>query len=294
MSLLILIPVVLILILISISTTLVKEGNVAVITTFGKYKRMLKPGLHFISPLSESIFKKISIQNHSIELEFAAITQDQANVNFKTMFLYSVIDHNEETIKKVAFKFVSEQNFMQALVRSIEGNIRAFVATKKQNEVLGLRHEIVEAVKVHLDNALESWGYNLIDLQVNDITFDEAIMRSMAQVVASENLKVAAYNEGEAMYITKTKEAEADKESMRLKGEGLALLEDTLAEGIATASQKLKAQNLDYSLLMFNNWTETMKHIAEHGKGNVMFFDGSTDGIEKTIKQMNSLQMVNK
>jgi regulator of protease activity HflC (stomatin/prohibitin superfamily) len=45
---------------------------------------------------------------------------------------------------------------------------------------------------------LESWGYHLIDVQINDITFDDEVMRSMSKVVASNNLKAAAENEGQA------------------------------------------------------------------------------------------------
>ena len=162
------------------------------------------------------------------------LTMDQANVNFTAMLLYAVVNSDEETIKNVAFKFVDERNFMQALVRSVEGSVRAFVAIKKQAEVLILRREIVEAVKGQLDKTLEEWGYHLIDLQLNDITFDEEVMRSMAKVVASNNLRSAAENEGQALLITRTKAAEAEgnfikisaqaeKEASQLKGQGIAL-----------------------------------------------------------------------
>jgi len=113
----------------------VKQGNVAVVTIFGKYRRILSPGLNFRIPFIEIINKRISIQNRSVELAFQAVTQDQANVHFKAMLLYAVINHDEETIKNVAFKFVDEKNFMQALIRTIEGTIRSFVATKKQSEI---------------------------------------------------------------------------------------------------------------------------------------------------------------
>jgi regulator of protease activity HflC (stomatin/prohibitin superfamily) len=273
--------------------TMVKQGHVAVITNFGKYSRIIRPGLSLIVPFREHIFRKISVQNQSADLEFSAISSDQANVDFKTMLLYSVIDDSEETIKRVAFKFINNDSFMQALIRSIEGSVRAYVATKKQNEILGLRQDIVDEVKKYLAGSLLDWGYQLIDIQINDILFDEAIMRSMAQVVASENLKAAAQNEAEAYYITQTKKAEAEKESARLKGEGMAIMEDILASGIVEAAQKLRAVNLDYSMLLFTNWTESMKHVAEHGSGNVIFFDGSTEGLEKTMKQMKALEMVN-
>ena len=78
-------------------------------------------------------------------------------------------------------------------------------ATKKQAEILGQRKEIVEYVKDQIDQTLEKWGYHLQDLQINDITFDKVVLDSMSKVVASNNLKAAAENEGQALLITKTK-----------------------------------------------------------------------------------------
>ncbi|HPH24912.1 MAG TPA: SPFH domain-containing protein, partial [Chitinophagaceae bacterium] len=183
----------------------VNQGTIAVITMFGKYQRVLLPGLRFKIPIVEQIYKRVSIQNRSVELEFQAVTIDQANVYFKSMLLYSVQNSDEETIKKVAFKFISDKDLMQALIRTVEGSIRAFVATKRQAEILTARREIVDFVKEQIDHSLEEWGYHLQDLQINDITFDQAIMDSMSKVVASNNLKAAAENEGQALLITKTK-----------------------------------------------------------------------------------------
>ena len=98
------------------------------------------------------------MQNRAVELQFQAITQDQANVYFTAMMVYSVFNENEDTIKNVAFKFVSEKDFLTALVRSVEGSTRGFVATMKQAEILGLRGEIVKEVKENLDLTLESVG----------------------------------------------------------------------------------------------------------------------------------------
>ncbi|RZK33081.1 MAG: SPFH domain-containing protein, partial [Hymenobacter sp.] len=170
-----------------LSYVIVPQGTVAVVTVFGKYRRVMMPGLNFKLPFIEMVFKRISIQNRSLELEFQAITIDQANVNFKAMLVYAVFNQSEEAIQRVAFKFVDERSLMQALVRTVEGSIRAFVATQRQAAVLSLRGEIVLHVKDQLDETLESWGYHLIDLQLNDIAFDEEIMRSMAKVVASNN-----------------------------------------------------------------------------------------------------------
>ena len=281
----------------------VQQGNVAVVTIFGKYRRILYPGLNLRIPFIEQIFRTISIQNKSVELEFQAITSDQANVNFKVMLVYSVLNQEEQTIKNVAFKFVDERSLMQALIRTVEGSIRSFVATRKQAEILSLRTEIVTNVKEQLDDTLEGWGYHLIDLQLNDIAFDEAIMRSMAQVVASNNLKAAAENEGQALLITRTKaaeaegnaikiSAEAERRAAQLRGKGVALFREEVALGMAQSAKVMGDANLDSSLILFSMWTEALKHFAEQGKGNVIFLDGSTDGMEKTMQQMMAMQQL--
>jgi regulator of protease activity HflC (stomatin/prohibitin superfamily) len=275
----------------------VNQGTIAVITMFGKYRRILMPGLNFKIPILEQVYKTVSIQNRSVELEFQAVTVDQANVYFKSMLLYSVINQDEQTIKNVAIKFISEKDLMQALIRTVEGSIRAFVATKKQAEILLLRREIVEDVKQQIDKSLEEWGYHLQDLQINDITFDQVIMESMSRVVASNNLKAAAENEGQALLITKTKgaeaegnaikiAAEAEREAARLRGMGVALFRQEVAKGMSQAAEEMKQANLDTNVILFSMWTEAIKNFAEIGKGNVIFLDGSPEGMQDNMRQI--------
>lgn len=297
--------IILALVILFLSVVIVQQGNVAVITVFGKYQRIMTPGLNFKIPFIEYVYRTISIQNRSAELSFQAITNDQANVYFKAMLLYAVTDQSEETIKNVAFKFIDQANFMQALVRSIEGSIRSFVATKKQSEILALRNEIVDDVKLNLDHILQGWGYHLLDLQINDITFDEEIVRSMAKVVASNNLKAAAENEGQALLITKTKgaeaegnairiSAEAEREAAKLRGQGLAQFREEVAKGMAIAAKEMEKADLDSSLILFALWTETLRQVAQEGKGNVIFMDGSVEGFEKNMKQMMAMNQIKK
>jgi regulator of protease activity HflC (stomatin/prohibitin superfamily) len=298
------IVIILILLILFAGLQTVQQGTVAVITIFGKYKRIMQPGLNLKIPFIEQVYKKISIQNRSVELEFQAVTIDQANVYFKSMLLYSVMDQEDETIQRVAFKFYSEKDLMQALIRTIEGSIRAFVASKKQAEVLASRKEIVDFVKDQIDHTLSTWGYHLQDLQINDITFDQAIIESMSKVVASNNLKAAAENEGQALLITKTKaaeaegnaikiSAEAEKQAALLRGEGVALFRQAVAKGMSNAAEEMKQANLDTNVILFSMWTEAVKNFAEYGKGNVIFLDGSPDGMQNTMRQIQAMMVKN-
>src|SRR3954454_20885984 len=283
----------------------INQGYVGVVTMFGKYQRAARPGLNFKIPVFESVMKRISVQNRSVELEFQAVTIDQANVYFKSMLLYSVQNTDEETIKRVAFVFISDRDLMQALTRTIEGSIRAFVATKRQSEILGQRKEIVDYVKDQIDHTLEQWGYHLQDLQINDITFDKAIMDSMSKVVASNNLKAAAENEGQALLITKTKAAEAEgnaikiaaeaeREAARLRGQGVALFREEVARGMSQAAEQMKQANLDTNVILFSMWTEAIKNFAEVGKGNIIFLDGSPEGMENQMRQIMAMVKMDK
>jgi prepilin-type processing-associated H-X9-DG protein len=293
--------VVFLLVLLSLKT--VQQGTVGVTTIFGKYHRTLRPGLNVIFPLVEKVYRRISVQNRAVELQFQAISQDQANIYFTAMMVYSAINESEETIKNIAFKFVSEKDFLTALVRSVEGSTRGFVATKRQAEILALRGEIVAEVKENLDHVIETWGFHLIDLQLNDITFDQAITTSMAQVVASNNLKAAATNEGDALLIRKTKEAEAlgtavrieaeaERTAAQLRGQGVALFREEVARGLTQAAREMDANSVDSSLILFSMWTESIRHMAENGKGNVLFLDGSPQGMQKQMQDLIALQQL--
>lgn len=285
------------------SISMIKQGHVGVTVLFGKFNRLLRPGLNFRVPFAERVFRSISLQLHSAELEFQAITGDQANVNFKALIIYTVANGHEETVMKAAFKFIDQRSFMQSLIRSIEGSIRSYVAVKRQSEILALRREIVDEVNSHIEHELQDWGFHLVNLQINDISFDEAIMRSMAQVVASNNMMLAAQNEAQAQYITKTRVAEAeaqakrvvaqaDKDADNLRGEGNALLRKQMAIGLAGAGEIMEANGVDPAFMLYTMWLDAMKFVVSHSHGNILSFDGSMQGFDKTMRQMNQLSKV--
>lgn len=286
--------------LLLIAAFTIKQNTVGVITRFGKFNSIRRTGLNFKLPFIDTIYRIISLQNMTENLKFQAITIDQANVHFNVMLLYSVLNSEDETIKNVAFKFKTDQDFIMALSKTAEGSVRAFIAGKKQSEVLSIRSEIVNHVKSQMDTVLETWGYHIQDLQINDITFDQAIVESMSKVVASNNLKAAAENEGQALLITKTKAAEAEgnaikiaaeaeKTAAQLRGQGVALFREEVAKGMSQAAEEMKKANLDTNVIMFSMWVESIKHFAEHGKGNVIFLDGSADGMDRNMKQIQSM-----
>jgi regulator of protease activity HflC (stomatin/prohibitin superfamily) len=272
----------------------VPQATVAVITVFGKYRRVLREGLNLKMPW-ESVFQRLSLQNRALQLEFQAITQDQANVKFATMVLYAVAGADEETVKKAIFSFATPQEFQLALQRTIDGSIRQFVATTKQADILGMRGEIVEHTKKNLDEVVSSWGYVVRDIQITDMTFDKEIMDSMARVVSSKNLLAAASNEGAALLVKRTKDAEAEaayktigaeaeKKASSLRGEGLALFRRNVADGMKDAAESLRVAGVDANFLLFLEYTDALKYVADHSAGKVIFMDSGAGASTRAVQ----------
>jgi regulator of protease activity HflC (stomatin/prohibitin superfamily) len=272
----------------------VPQATVGVVTVFGKYRRIMREGLNIKLPW-EKVAYQLSLQNRALQLEFQAITQDQANVKFATMVLYAVAASEEEAIKKAVFSFASAQEFQLALQRTIDGSIRQFVATTKQSDILGMRAEIVDHTKKNLDEVVLAWGYVVRDIQITDMTFDKEIIDSMARVVSSKNLLAAASNEGAALLVKRTKDAEAEaayktigaeaeKKASALRGEGLALFRKNIADGMKDAAESLKAAGVDANFLLFLEYTDALKYVAEHAQGKVIFMDNSASAATKIVQ----------
>ena len=85
--------------------------------------------------------------------------------------------------------------------------------------------------------------------------------------------------------------AEAEREAARLRGQGVALFRQEVAKGMTEAAEQMKQANLDTNVILFSMWTEAIKNFAESGKGNVIFLDGSPDGMEHTMKQIQALMV---
>ncbi|HEY6357303.1 MAG TPA: SPFH domain-containing protein [Vicinamibacterales bacterium] len=272
----------------------VPQATVGVVTVFGKFQRIMREGLNLKMPW-EKITQRLSLQNRALQMEFQAITLDQANVKFATMVLYAVSGADDETIKRAVFSFATPQEFGLALQRTIDGSIRQFVATTKQSDILGMRAEIVDHTKKNLDEVVNVWGYVVRDIQITDMTFDQVIMDSMARVVSSKNLLAAAANEGAALLVKRTKDAEAEaayktigaeaeKKAAALRGEGLALFRKNVADGMKDAAASLKVAGVDANFLLFLEYTDALKYVADHAQGKVIFMDNGAAAPSRVVQ----------
>lgn len=248
--------------------------------------------------------KEISIQNHATELEFQAITLDQANVYFGCTIIFSIADCTNESIKKSHFSFVSQSNLFTSIHRLLEDETRTYVATKRQAEMIGISQDVVHRIKDNLAAKIANWGYTIHDLRYNNIHFDDIVTKSMARVVAAVNERDAAENEGQALLIRRVKDAqangefikinaEAEKLAWKLKGQGLSDFRQEVAKGIHIAVADLQRAGVDPNYMLFFMYTEALKHIAENSKaGQTIFVNHNPTTPKEIIEEMSAFYRV--
>ena len=276
----------------------IPEGSVGVVSRFGRFTTIMNPGFNLKSPL-DSVYI-LCVQNRAIEMEFQAITLDQASVYFNCTILFSVISIDIERIKSAVYSFASTAEFDLSVRRLLEDETRAYVATKRQAEMIGISQDVVVKIKKNVDTKIEQWGYQVEDLRYNNLHFDEVITKSMARVVAAVNERDAAENEGEALLIRKIKEAEAEGEFVRiqaeaertawkLRGQGLSEFRQEVSKGVHIAVEELTSAGLDPNYLLFFMYTESLKHIAENSNaGSTIFVDNNPSAPNHIMQQMSA------
>jgi prepilin-type processing-associated H-X9-DG protein len=87
-------------------------------------------------------------------------------------------------------------------------------------------------------------------------------------------------------------EAEAERTAAQLRGQGVALFRAEVARGLAQAAREMESNSVDQSLILFSMWTESLRHVAENGKGNVLFLDGSPEGMQKQMLDLMAMQQL--
>jgi hypothetical protein len=61
---------------------------------------------------------------------------------------------------------------------------------------------------------------------------------------------------------------------------------------MTAAAKEMENAHMDTSVILFTMWTESIKHFAEHSQGNVIFLDGSAEGMERTMKEVMALNLL--
>lgn len=268
---------------------IIGQNTVAVVEFLGKYNRTMTAGFNIKVPLFESIRERVSLRQQNFALQGNYPSKDKVIVTIGTNLIFSV-DKAEhvEGVKRYVYEL---ENRSKSIEASVENSLRTYVAKETHESLLEKKEELALHIKTDLEAQFREWGMQIHSFQITNVTFPTTITNAMSEVVASEQLKKAAENKGEATKIQAIKEAEAEKERKRLQGEGIALERRAIAEGlrqsieVVAGATKQSASEI-IATLTLTQYLDTMKSIGSSENSKVIFLDSSVSKTNDIMQQI--------
>ncbi|WP_417441258.1 SPFH domain-containing protein [Idiomarina sp.] len=250
---------VVVLLLLIASVRIVPQQSVYLVELFGRYRRMLTPGLNFIIPLIEQVAHKQSMRTRQLDVDVETKTNDNVFVIVRVSVQYRV--SNETSVYNAFYQLENPEWQMQSYVFD---TVRAQIPKQNLDAVFDNKDSISKDVKEQLRDTMEEYGFEIIASLVTDIDPDQSVKDSMNQINAAERERRAAEHKAEAEKIMLVKQAEADKESKILQGQGIAGQRLAIAEGLRDSIAMVTDQANDISskdvidLLKFTNYVDVL------------------------------------
>ncbi|HEX8974324.1 MAG TPA: SPFH domain-containing protein [Patescibacteria group bacterium] len=274
---------------------IVKQNTVLVIEFLGKYKRIMSAGLNVKIPLLERVANEVSLRQQNFSIGGKYPSADKVIVDVATNLIYSV-NPTEEGVKRFTYVLLDPKQSIGAI---IENSLRTYIAKETHEGILEKKEELALHIKSDLDKQFAEWGMLISSFQITNVNFPLAITDAMSEVVASQQLRKAAENKGEAIKIQAIKEAEAEKERKRLQGEGIALEREAIAEGlkksIETVQQVTNQSSSEImAILSLTQYLDTLKGVGSSENSKVIFMDTNIQKTGDLMQQLVSSLEANK
>lgn len=180
------------------SIKIVPQSQNYLVERLGKYNRTLEAGMHFVTPIFESIRNRVSILERQLETaRVTTITQDNVTITLDLAILYR--------IKDASRAYYRVENVDQAIQTTVIGTVRSVIGKTDLDGVQSNRRELSEAMESELRTVTDEWGIVLTRVEIIDVEVD-------AETKAAMQLQLNAERTRRAI----VREAEGNKESMQL------------------------------------------------------------------------------
>ena len=211
----------------------VKQATAAIVERLGKFHSVRHAGLHLKIPFIDQVAKRMNLRIQQLDVIIDTKTLDNVFIRMKVSVQYQVI---KEQVADSFYKLENPENQITSYVFDV---VRAEVPKLKLDDVFVRKDDIAIAVKGELQEAMQSYGYDIIKALVTDIDPDEQVKHAMNRINAAEREKTAAEYESEAQKIRIVAVAKAEAESKKLQGMGIADQRREIAKGLEESVKML-------------------------------------------------------
>ncbi|KAK6336613.1 hypothetical protein TWF718_009412 [Orbilia javanica] len=217
----------------------VSQGNVGLVTKFGRFSRAEDPGLVRINPLSEKlIMVDVKIQICEVPQQ-VCMTKDNVTVHLTSVIYYHIIAPH-----KAAFGI---SNVRQALIERTQTTLRHVIGARVLQDVIERREEVAQSISEIIEEVAAGWGVRVESMLIKDIIFSRELQDSLSMAAQSKRI-------GESKIIA----ARAEVESAKLMRQAADILSSNAAMQI--------------------RYLEAMQQIAKTSGSKVIFLPGANNG----------------
>ena len=260
----------------------VSTAQVAVITRFGKFRRVATDGLNWKWPIIDVVAGRVSLRVNQIALTMETKTKDNVFVTIPISVQYQV---RPERVFDAYYKLSNPIAQIKAYVEQV---ILGHVPGMTLDEVFATQSGIAAAVKQELHADMAAFGYEIVNVLVTDIVPDQKVKSAMNDINAAQREQVAAQARGEAENILVVKKAEAEAESKALQGQGTANQRKAIIDGLQSSIEQFQkavggvnASDV-MQLVLVTQYFDTLRAIGESNKTNTLFLSHAPG----TVKDM--------
>lgn len=245
----------------------VEQGSVGVVERFGKFNRISQPGLNLKLPLIESV-EKVDTRVQQLDVKVETKTKDNVFIISKVSVQFYVVD-----AYKAMYKLKDAGAQISSYVFDV---VRAQVPLLALDEVFEKKDDVANAVKSELDDSMDEFGFQIVKALVTDIDPDAKVKEAMNEINAATRHRMAATEKAEAEKILLVKNAEAESESKKLQGKGIADQRKAIIDGLRESVEIFQSAIPGSSaadvmtLILTTQYFDTLKDLGANGTNTIL------------------------
>jgi regulator of protease activity HflC (stomatin/prohibitin superfamily) len=262
----------------------VKQQTAVVVERFGKFLSIRNSGLQLKIPVIDRIAGRVNLRIQQLDVIIETKTKDNVFVKMKVSVQFKVI---QEKVYEAFYKLEYPHDQITAYVFDV---VRAEVPKLKLDDVFERKDDIAIAVKRELNEAMMTYGYDIINTLVTDIDPDMQVKNAMNRINAADREKTAAEFESEAQRIRIVAKAKAEAESKRLQGQGIADQRREIARGLVESVEVLNTVGINpqeaSALIVVTQHYDTLQAIGADTNSNLILLPNSPQAGSDMLNNM--------
>ena len=263
----------------------VRTYTAGVVERFGKFNRIVRPGLHVLVPFAERVFF-VDLQVKQAQFSVETKTHDNVFVQIPVSVQYQVLD---DKVYDAFYKLSAPQKQIESFVFN---SILGHVPKLSLDETFEQQSGISVAVKTELDTIMSGFGFNILTALVTDIIPDVKVKAAMNDINAAQRAQVAAQARGEAEKTLKVKQAEAEAQSKALQGQGIAAERQAIIDGLRSSIEHFResvpgatAEDV-MALVLLTQYFDTLKDIGTKAGASTIFLPNNPGAANEFLTQI--------